>query len=283
MKFKSKRTSLTKYIPCQTDAERKKLLRLKKIKRRFLICAFLFYIFIAVKNSSLSESGFLQKIASFTSSESDVFSSVHSFITQKMPYADKIGKYGSEFCFEYLSPTPKDTVHALSNKDEDENVNSSAQITEDAEKETPDLQSEAQSELSGQPENIFSPVSPCSGEVSSKFGERVHPVNKTVSFHNGIDIGAKQGDEVRAVFEGTVEKSEYNEYSGNLVVISHTDGYTSSYAHMSERLKEKGTKVMAGDVIGYVGSTGISTGPHLHLEIRKDGSPVNPEDFFEQE
>ena len=117
---------------------------------------------------------------------------------------------------------------------------------------------------------------PSSGSVSSGFGMRLHPVYKVYRQHTGIDIPAKHGANIVAADSGTVITSAYNSSYGNYVVISHGNGITTLYAHMSSRkVKEKDT-VSKGQVIGLVGSTGVSTGAHCHFEVSINGSRVNP-------
>ena len=123
---------------------------------------------------------------------------------------------------------------------------------------------------------VFSPTNPCPGRISSEFGERVHPLNNEATFHNGIDIAGESGTQIRAAFDGIIITSEYNEFSGNYIVIDHTNGYTSSYAHLKECVSKKGDTVKKGQLIGYMGATGNATGPHLHFEIRLNGTPLNP-------
>ena len=117
---------------------------------------------------------------------------------------------------------------------------------------------------------------PCAGEISSPFGKRVHPLSGEETTHNGIDIAANTGTDILCVEDGTVQKSEYNQFSGNFIVIAHSDGYTSSYAHLMESKVKPGDTIKKGQLIGISGSTGAVTGPHLHMEIRKDSTPVDP-------
>ncbi|MCL2151577.1 MAG: peptidoglycan DD-metalloendopeptidase family protein [Oscillospiraceae bacterium] len=117
---------------------------------------------------------------------------------------------------------------------------------------------------------------PSSRSVSSGFGMRLHPVYKVYRQHTGIDIPAKHGSNIVAADSGTVITSAYNSSYGNYIVISHGNGITTLYAHMSSRkVKEKDT-VSKGQVIGLVGSTGVSTGAHCHFEVSINGSRVNP-------
>ena len=117
---------------------------------------------------------------------------------------------------------------------------------------------------------------PSNGSVSSGFGMRMHPVYKVYRQHSGIDIPAKHGANVVAADTGTVITSSYSSSYGNYVVISHGNGTTTLYAHLSSRKVKENASVSKGDVIGLIGSTGVSTGPHLHFEVSVNGSRVNP-------
>lgn len=116
--------------------------------------------------------------------------------------------------------------------------------------------------------------------VSSPFGNRVHPIFGDVKFHSGIDIAAYAGDSVYAADGGTVSVATYSSSYGNYVMINHGGGNTTLYAHMSSLAVSAGQTVSKGDVIGYVGSTGWSTGPHLHFEITSGGTRVDPLGYF---
>ena len=119
------------------------------------------------------------------------------------------------------------------------------------------------------------------GHVTSKYGWRIHPLTGTKKFHNGIDIGGLgYGADILAADGGTVTTSEYSSSYGNYVVISHGNGYSTLYAHMSKRVVSKGDTVKKGDLIGYVGSTGNSNGPHLHFEVFYNGSRQDPLKYF---
>jgi len=116
--------------------------------------------------------------------------------------------------------------------------------------------------------------------VSSPYGYRIHPIFGTERFHAGIDIGASAGDQILASAGGTVSIATYSSSYGNYVMISHGGGNATLYAHMSSMVVSAGDTVKQGDVIGYVGSTGWSTGPHCHFEIRINNALVNPMDYF---
>ena len=112
--------------------------------------------------------------------------------------------------------------------------------------------------------------------ITSPYGMRVHPIIKTFSNHSGIDIGAPMGSYAIAANDGIVTKATYSYSYGNMVIIDHGGGVTTLYAHGSEILAQVGDVVKRGDAIMKVGSTGWSTGPHLHFEIRINGTTIDP-------
>ena len=120
---------------------------------------------------------------------------------------------------------------------------------------------------------------PSSSRITSGFGGRSSPTEGASSNHKGIDIGASTGSNILAAASGTVTISAYSASAGNYVMISHGGGVSTVYMHCSSRLVSVGDKVSQGDVIAKVGSTGYSTGPHLHFEIRSSGSYVNPSKY----
>lgn len=122
---------------------------------------------------------------------------------------------------------------------------------------------------------------PASRLVTSPFGNRVHPISGTVKFHKGIDIGAAAGSAILAADGGTVAYVGYDAGGyGNYVTVYHSNGRSTLYAHMSSVACSTGQTVSQGQTIGYVGSTGYSTGPHLHFEISIDGNLQNPLSYF---
>ena len=115
----------------------------------------------------------------------------------------------------------------------------------------------------------------------SPFGLRFHPILKYWRPHNGVDLGAPTGTPIYASQAGTVLQAGANGGFGNLVLIGHGDVIdgkyvTTGYAHQSRIVVTRGQRVQRGQLIGYVGNTGLSTTPHLHFEVRLDGTPVNP-------
>lgn len=116
--------------------------------------------------------------------------------------------------------------------------------------------------------------------ITSGYGNRIHPIFGTERWHSGIDIGAAAGATVIAADSGTVSVATYSSSYGNYVMIYHSNGTYTLYAHMSSLAVTAGQTVTKGDTIGYVGSTGWSTGPHLHFEIRNSGGTIDPTQFF---
>ena len=116
--------------------------------------------------------------------------------------------------------------------------------------------------------------------VTCAYGPRVHPINGNKSFHYGVDLAAGMNTEIYATKSGTVTGATYGEANGYYVTINHGDGYSSIYAHMTNYVVSVGDSVKQGQLIGYVGTTGWSTGPHLHFEILYSGSNVNPMNYI---
>jgi len=116
---------------------------------------------------------------------------------------------------------------------------------------------------------------------TSRFGYRDHPVAGEAKFHYGVDLGADLGTPIVASRSGTVITAEYENVAGNHVTIDHLDGYTSRYMHMDSYIVSEGQFVMAGQIIGYCGSTGVSTGAHLHFGIYHNDKPVNPANYID--
>jgi murein DD-endopeptidase MepM/ murein hydrolase activator NlpD len=116
--------------------------------------------------------------------------------------------------------------------------------------------------------------------MASGFGKRMHPILKYPKMHNGMDFSAPTSTEVFATGNAVVKKARRTSGFGNLIVLDHGFGYETYYAHLNEFKVRPGQKVKRGEIIGFVGNTGLSTAPHLHYEVHKNGKVVNPINFY---
>jgi len=123
-------------------------------------------------------------------------------------------------------------------------------------------------------------IKPCEGFISSGIGKRKDPFTGLMANHNGLDICSRKGTPVHATADGKVIRSGWDRGMGNFVAIDHGFNLKTYYGHLSVIKVKKGQKVSRMDVIGLIGSTGRSTGPHLHYEVRKYNRPVNPIEYF---
>ena len=137
---------------------------------------------------------------------------------------------------------------------------------------------EAAANTSFAPIKVTSPaMSPVeNGRYTSYFGYRINPITEEFSFHTGLDIAATEGTKIRAVYNGEVTKIGEDSRAGKYIFVTHDDGFVTFYCHCSEILAEVGANIRQGETIARVGSTGWSTGPHLHFEVRKDNIRYNP-------
>jgi murein DD-endopeptidase MepM/ murein hydrolase activator NlpD len=128
-------------------------------------------------------------------------------------------------------------------------------------------------------------ISPIKSEnlvsITSEFGKRKHPILRKTIFHEGVDITATKGTNVYATANGVISKLKHSRFGfGNHIVIEHLYGYKTLYAHLSVINVKKDQIVKKGDLIGKVGNSGLSTSPHLHYELMRDGKKVNPQGYF---
>lgn len=137
-----------------------------------------------------------------------------------------------------------------------------------------------QSASSGPIGSTGSMLWPAEGPITSPFGWRTHPIFGTQRYHSGIDIGADYGDAVLAADGGVIIFADWMGGYGKAVIIEHGNGISTLYGHNSELVVSEGQRVRKGEMIAQVGSTGYSTGPHLHFEVRQDGSPVSPMNYL---
>ncbi|MCH8547002.1 MAG: M23 family metallopeptidase, partial [Cryomorphaceae bacterium] len=127
---------------------------------------------------------------------------------------------------------------------------------------------------------VFYPVN-AKYPITSPFDlNRFHPVLKVNKPHKGIDFGAPQGTPVYATADGLVEIARFSKSAGNWVMVNHHNGYKTVYMHLSRLAQKENARIKRSDIIGYVGSTGYSTGPHLHYEVRLNNKPLNPKRFL---
>ena len=123
---------------------------------------------------------------------------------------------------------------------------------------------------------IMPSMSPIWGRITGFFGDRLDPFSGKDAFHSGLDIASRYGDAVHATADGIVTELERRGGYGRLIVIDHGLGVTTWYGHLSRFATRSGTRVRLGDIIGYEGRSGRSTGTHLHYEVRINNTPVNP-------
>ena len=125
-------------------------------------------------------------------------------------------------------------------------------------------------------------VAPVDGPhvITSSFSVREHPLFGYTKMHPAIDLAKNQGSPIYAIAAGTVTTAAYSEANGYYVSLAHGSGYTSIYCHMTKYIVSVGDSVTQGQVIGYVGSTGWSTGPHLHFELHQNGTALNPAEYL---
>jgi murein DD-endopeptidase MepM/ murein hydrolase activator NlpD len=123
-------------------------------------------------------------------------------------------------------------------------------------------------------------IYPTFGRLSDSWGSRIHPITKNLEFHHGIDISNIRGTPIYATAAGTVSKTIYTRGYGRHIVIDHGNGYKTLYAHLQSFDIKKGDKVTKGQIIGKMGSTGLSTGPHLHYEVIYNSRKLNPANFL---
>jgi len=123
-------------------------------------------------------------------------------------------------------------------------------------------------------------IAPIDGKINSPFGMRTDPFSENDKMHTGIDIQAANGDKIKAAANGVVTVVDVSKDYGNYIKLKHDNSIVTLYAHCSQIIAKKGQKVKQGDIIAKVGNTGASTGAHLHFEVIKDGTAVNPLDYI---
>ena len=181
-----------------------------------------------------------------------------------------------------------ETIEAASTQGERPSTESSSQPSEIASQEAPDGMGGSDEPLfdgirapvegtSFAPYMVSVPVDRAvEGRVTSPYGYRIHPITKKLGFHRGMDIAAAKGTRIAAAFYGTVKEVGYSEGNGDYITLMHENGLETAYCHCSEILAEEGAVVREGETIALVGDSGMTTGPHLHIEVRINGVLHNP-------
>lgn len=192
-------------------------------------------------------------------------------------------KNAAEFVFKPVEPT-EDAKTAMS-----ENIMTTYEVTSDETGEKIAVGEiingsggdDAESAKGTSFDNYFvnaNPVMPVQGaRITSVFGYRIHPITEKRGFHTGLDMAAPEGTPISAVYYGRVTRTGEGASWGKYVLVEHSDGFETFYCHLSEIYAEEGAVIRQGETLGLVGSTGMSTGPHLHFEVRINEIRVDPE------
>lgn len=243
----------------------------KTLLLQFLVCLILFGVVFALKSSN-----------------SALFSELKSAFSNKLE--ENLSLEEAKSVFAGITQKKPDTKAENSEKDEEENTTEEEYIPF----EEPSLSAEiiatggndikikSQSEI---PENVSvneyklsqKMVLPLKGKTSSEFGVRTHPISGDLRFHAGVDIAADLGESIYSAFDGVVLEADYDQWNGNYIKIKHDNDIMTVYCHCESLNVKKGQNIRAGEVIATVGSTGSSTGPHLHFELRIDNISYNPQ------
>lgn len=206
---------------------------------------------------------------------------IYRVIFEAPPIADSVraGKAGKEDENSRLAAKSNDDVIAASAKMLAE-LGNRMKVQEKSYLQIEDLIKNKQKMLASIP--AIQPVSNKDlDRIASGFGYRIDPIYKTMKFHSGLDFAAPSGTPIYATGDGTIQEASLSDVGyGNHVVVNHGYGYKTLYGHMVRMKVKRGQRVKRGDVLGWVGSTGKSTGPHCHYEIMKNGTKVDPVYFF---
>ena len=220
-----------------------------------------------------------------------------TYIKRSLNVSTDISKVKSAASFA-IKKSGLDSIEVIKNIDErlNENDIQNSEIPNESDAEAASENIEPPSETASEIETVNTPPAetkpqinpgampafrnPTEGKISSVFGERVHPVTGADgNFHTGIDIAGIMNQTVISAAEGKVIKTSEDSANGKYVIIEHTGGYTTAYAHLNKICVTEGDYVDNNTKIGQMGESGIATGVHLHFEIKKNGERLNPEDF----
>ena len=253
-------------------SKNKKDYLIRTLLLQLIVCMLLFCLVFALKSSNSSlfkelESTFSKRLEESLSIEEA--KSVFANLTDNTPESTTEGD----------NEVATQTSEAKAEYEAFEEPSLSAEIIASGGK---DIKVESEGEI---PENVSTDdyklsqkmVLPLKGKTTSEFGTRIHPISKDLRFHAGVDIGADMGENIYAAFDGVVEEAGYDQWNGNFLKISHDNNIMTVYCHCEKLNVKKGQNIRAGEVIATVGSTGSSTGPHLHFELRIDNISYNPE------
>jgi murein DD-endopeptidase MepM/ murein hydrolase activator NlpD len=202
-------------------------------------------------------------------------------LESKMAEAEKL-KQEAAAAKSYLSASQAQQQSALqeNQRDKDELMEQMEQLEKDSKELEAKIRDLQRQNMSGVVGSITTWPTPGYAYITSPFEIRKHPITGVVKQHTGVDIGAANRSKILAAGAGTVILASWYGAYGNAVIVDHGNGVSTLYGHMSSLGAQVGQTVVAGQIIGYVGSTGYSTGPHLHFEIRIDGTPTDPMPYF---
>lgn len=237
----------------------------KTLLFQFLVCMVLFALLFALKSTN---SKFFTEIEKRFSNELEENMNLNEAKEVFSNIKDDINKIetSTESCSEtkYIPPEePSLSAEIIASGGKDIKVNSTEDI--------PDNVSINDYELN------IPMVLPVKGKTTSEFGVRTHPIGGDLRFHAGIDIAAKEGTNIYSAFDGEVIEADYDKWNGYYLKIKHENNIMTVYCHCKKLNVKKGEKIRAGEVVATVGSTGSSTGPHLHFELRINNLSYNPE------
>ncbi len=242
----------------------------KTLLLQFLVCLVLFVILFALKSSNSTifkdlENTFSKKLEENLSVEEA--KSVISIITDDKSDG-KNDKENTETVSEAETvfvpfEEPSLSAEIIATGGRDIKVNSNKDIPENVSVDSYKLSQKM--------------VLPLKGKTTSEFGVRTHPISGDLRFHAGIDIAAEMGTDIYAAFDGEIIEADYDKWNGNHLKIQHDNDIMTVYCHCEKLNVKKGQKIRAGEVVATVGSTGSSTGPHLHFELRIDNISYNPQ------
>lgn len=275
---------------------RYKLLAIGTVLSTFVICSGIFGAHIMRENNALKEK--LTAVETFNTNQKNILvgtsQEINAVKTENEMLKKKITEFNGLFKKINNSYIDNQTSNILASRGT--STNSRAFVSDikqlkgilDSIKEInesdPDISNnltEAQKKLDLYVESIPT-FWPASGRLSSTFGSRSDPFNSMQKNHQGIDIAASHGASIKAAASGKVILSESYSNYGNTIIIDHGNGLTTLYAHCSSLVAKEGQSVKKGDLIAKVGSTGRSTGDHLHFEVRAKSLPVDPQEYLDK-